>query len=131
MLSRIERELLRRAIDAATRARLAARRELEEEESCAGCGGPRRYWTLGCRTCADRHYAWARRRGYYPNGAGWFRWRRIEHLEWMEQERARKIREAARRGAYAQRPGVATVTAEMRRIHETAVRRGARARAMG
>jgi hypothetical protein len=45
-----EREYLRRAVDAAARARLVG----EPRRSCAGCGGPLDSYAAGCEVCAAR-----------------------------------------------------------------------------
>lgn len=57
-MSREQRELIRKLIDLAVRAKIAS----EERMSCAGCGMALRDWTPGCSTCTDRHGKWRKRK---------------------------------------------------------------------
>jgi hypothetical protein len=50
----IERDLLRQAIDARTRERLAHDRLISGEPVCAGCGCELPARTVGCKPCGNR-----------------------------------------------------------------------------
>lgn len=75
------RDAIRRARDAA--ARLGLR---PVEGGCTTCGTDLDDWTLGCRTCSERHRAYDKRL-HYPNGERWYREMREAHKQYFIQER--------------------------------------------
>lgn len=72
------RERIRQARDRAARERVAREARAERWRTCRTCGALWVDWTLGCATCADRHYALARRRGGHPDPA-WYERQRVAH----------------------------------------------------
>jgi hypothetical protein len=53
-MNTVERDLLRQAIDARTRERLAHDRLISGEPVCAGCGCELTARTTGCKPCGNR-----------------------------------------------------------------------------